>query len=160
MDKHFVKVLMDKACDPTLVKNVKHCLWDGTTKTLTMPEDEEEAKKAKLEEAAWYNGAFGDVMDSPKKKGTSKMKQMDPEGVYKLGDDHSINSIHNRFGSSKKGYGGSPGAPYFQVGEKKLKESKPLDGEDMVMQEKDEDKDLNLLSKRELIKRLSLPSTQ
>ncbi len=87
-----------------------------------------------MEEAAWYNNAFGDVMESPKKKGKSNQKQMDPEDVYKLGDDHSIKSIHNCPGSNEKGYGGSPGAPSFQVGGKQQEESKPLSGKDMETQ--------------------------
>ena len=99
-------------------------------------------------------------MDSPTKKGKNKEKQLDPEDIYKLGDDHSVKSIHKRPGGDGKGYGGSPGVPTFQVGGKQKEKSKAARGKDEEAQEQDEEDDLNLLSKSELIKRLSQLSTK
>ena len=72
MDEHFVDDLLDATCDPTLVKNIMQCSWDSKIRMLMTPEEKEEAKREKMEEATWYNDAFGDVMDSPIKKDKNK----------------------------------------------------------------------------------------
>ena len=160
LGEQFIKELMEASCDPALVKRISLCSWDKGARALTTPEDEEEAKRAKLEEAAWYNDAFGAVMDSPIKKGKNKKTHLDPEDVYKLGDDHSVKSIHKRPGGDGKGYGGSPGVPTFQVGGKQKEASKARGGKDGKAQDKDKEDDLNLLSKSELIQRLAQLTTK
>ena len=69
MDKTFVKELLKESCDPSLFHSVPQCTWDKKTRVLTTPEDKEREKEKKLEDAAWYNNAFGEMMDSPKKGG-------------------------------------------------------------------------------------------
>ena len=164
MPEEFIRRLLDESCDPTLIRATKECTWDKATRVLTTPADEEEAQKAKLEEAAWYVDAFGEVMDSPKKgKKKGKGKQTNPEDVYNLGDDHSVKTLHERPGKTKKGYGGSPGVPTFQVG-RKTADGKGVTSTESIDLDSDMEVEggtisLNQLSKEELIQRLQRLST-
>ena len=68
MDAAFVKELLRESCDPSLFHTLPQCTWDKETRVLTTPEDQEREKEKRLEDAAWYNNVFGEIMDSPKKK--------------------------------------------------------------------------------------------
>ena len=57
-------------------------------------------------------------MDSPKKKKGGGRNHVNPEHIYDLDGAHSVKSIRERPWKGKK-YGGSPGAPAFQVGGEK-----------------------------------------
>jgi hypothetical protein len=153
MDEGFVKTLLTESCDPSLFHTARHCKWDKDKKILTTPEDEEEAKTKALEEAAWYNDAFGDFMDKTSKK-KGQPKYTDPENIYDLDGVHSVKTINQKPGSVK-GYGGSPGAPTFQVGGNK---KQPADkGGETIEIDDDVDDDMSALSnlsRDELIARL------
>ena len=77
---------------------------------------------------------------------------MDPEHIYDLEGTHSVKSIRERPGKGNK-YGGSPGAPAFQVGgEQKQKQTV------IELNDKDKEMDLAGLTHEELIARLQKAS--
>jgi hypothetical protein len=67
-----------------------------------------------------------------------------------LEETHSVKSIRERPGKGKK-YGGSPGAPTFQVGGDKTQEQ---DSIEINSDDKDKESDLAALSRDKLIARL------
>ena len=78
-----------------------------------------------MKKANWYKNDFDyfltTVGERDKKGG--KKQYADPENIYKLDDARSVDTVHAKPGNKKKkGYGGSPGAPAFQVGGKKTQE--------------------------------------
>ena len=68
-----------------------------------------------MQNAAWSKNDVGAFMDSPQKKKGGGDNQVDPGHIYDLDDTHVAKSIRERTGKGNK-YGGSPGAPAFQVG--------------------------------------------
>ncbi len=55
-----IKLLINKSCKASLVRNVWCCKWDSKTRTLTTPEDEKHEKEIKaFEGAAWFKDEFG-----------------------------------------------------------------------------------------------------
>jgi hypothetical protein len=154
MDELVVKKLLKASCDPSLFHSASKCTWDKAKKVLTTPEDEEEAKKKAIEDAAWYRDEFGQYMDSPKKKqGTATYT--DPENIYDLDGTHSVKTMTERPGSA---YGGSPGAPTFKVGGNEKQQggegSKEGDAIEVNSDSDDDMSALSSLSKDELIARL------
>ena len=150
LPKAFVTDLLQASCDPSLFHCVSQCKWDKKKRLLSTPEDEEKAKEEKMQKAAWYKDDFGAFMDSPKKKKGGGQNHVDPEHIYDLEGTHSVKSIRERPGKGKK-YGGSPGAPAFQVGGEKtpVKASIAIDDSD-----EDEEANLSKLTREELIARL------
>jgi hypothetical protein len=152
MPANFVTNLLKASCDPSLFHNLAKCKWNKEKKMLTTPEDEERAKEAAMQNAAWYKNDFGAFMDSPQKKKGGGNNQVDPEHIYDLDGTHSVKSIRERPEKGKK-YGGSPGAPAFQVGgEQKQKQTV------IELDDKDEEMDLSGLTRQELIARLQKAS--
>ncbi len=64
-----------------------------------------------------------------RKKKAAEKQYADPENIYKLDDEKSVDTIHPKSGSEEKdtGYGGSPGAPAFKVGGKQRKKRSKKD---------------------------------
>ena len=106
--------VISKSMDPMLVAEVKNCVWDEQTRTLTTPADAEEEKKKKMEEAAWYSDVFGDNMLDMSRQEKASFAQK--EALEELHCDHSYKSIHQKKGN----YVGSPGAESFQVGQRQV----------------------------------------
>ena len=132
--------------------NLSKCKWDKEKKILTTPEDEERAKEAAMQNAAWYKNDFGTFMDSPQKKKGKGNNQVDPEHIYDLDGTHSVKTIRERPGKGNK-YGGSPGAPTFQIGgEQKQKQTV------IELDDKDEEMDFSELTRDQLITRLQKAS--
>lgn len=152
MPTAFVTNLLKASCDPSLFHNLSKCKWDKKKKILTTPEDEERAKEAAMQNAAWYKNDFGAFMDSPQKKKGKGNNQVDPEHIYDLDGTHSVKTIRERPGKGNK-YGGSPGAPAFQIGgEQKQKQTV------IELDDKDEEMDLSELTREQLIARLQKAS--
>ena len=141
--------------------SINRCKWNSDKRILTTPEDEEEANKQALVDAAWYKDTFGDFLEGKVKKGKGKKVYVDPENLYDLDGDESSKSIRQKPGSKPtiRGYEGSPGAPTFQVGEKQRKkreaEVEPIDVgmEDKVDDDADATDSVNYgnLTREELI---------
>ena len=137
MDSDFVDTLLREACDPSLFHTAGDCEWDTETKTLITPEDREKEKEADMTKAKWYKDDFGDFLSKVgkrDKKGGEKKQYADPENIYKLDDERSVDTVRAKPGSSKPkatGYGGSPGAPAFKVGGKKGQEEDAIDTVDI-----------------------------
>ena len=77
--------------------------------------DEENVKRKKLEDAAWYQSDFG-VQLTKGKKGV-KDNFLAPEDIYKLDDDHTYKTLNERPGT----YKGLPGAATLDLGKVKAK---------------------------------------
>ena len=148
MPAMFVTDLLKASCDPSLFHNLTKCKWDKEKKMLITPEDEEREKEKAMQNAAWYKNDFGTFMDSPQKKKGGGNNQVDPEHIYDLDGTHSVKSIRERPGKGNK-YGGSPGAPSFQVGGKQKQKQTVIELED-----NDEEIDLSGLTREQLIARL------
>ena len=112
LPEELVTELIAKSMDPILVNSIGKCKWEKDTWTLTTPEDVEQEKLKKMEDAAWYSDVFGDNMVEASKK--EKLQYANKEALDELHCDHSFKSIHHRKGS----YVGSPEAETFQVGSK------------------------------------------
>ena len=152
LDKDFVTRLLKASCDPSLFLSAARCKWDKATRVLTTPEDEEDEKKQSMEQAAWYKDDYSHYMANSPKKNKGDKIYTDPENVYDLDGTHSVKTIHERPGS---GYGGSPGAPTFQVGGKQKQQASKEGGAIDVDAEDDDDMSaLSNLSKEDLIARL------
>ena len=102
------------------------------------------------------------------KKGEKK-QYADPENIYKLDDERSVDTVHAKPGNNKpkaKGYGGSPGAPAFQVGGKKRQEEDANVETVEINSDVDEEKgaaatapdNFEYLSREELIEKLKKAS--
>ena len=104
--------VISKSMDPILVNEIERCQWDEKAMTLTTPEDVENDKMKKMEEAAWYNDVFGDNIFDLRKQ--EKRTFANKEALQELHCDHSYKSIHKKKGN----YVGSPGVESFQVGQK------------------------------------------
>ena len=152
MPTAFVTDLLKASCDPSLFHNLSKCKWDKGKKILTTPEDEERAKEAAMQNAAWYKNDFGAFMDSPQKKKGKGNNQVDPEHIYDLDGTHSVKTIRERPGKGNV-YGGSPGAPVFQIGGEQKKKQTVIELDD-----KDEEMDLSELTREQLIARLQKAS--
>ena len=115
MEVEFIKRLVKCTIDPSLAKDINKCTCDEKSWTLTTPIDEENAKRKKLEDAAWCQSDFGVQLNKGKKG--AKDDFLAPEDIYKLDDDHTYKTLNERPGT----YKGSPGAETLDMG--KVKES-------------------------------------
>ena len=99
--------LLDKSMEPTLMKEIDKCKWDVKELTLTTPQDEENAKMASIEKAAWYKDEFGeslfDMEEKEKKEFATKEQLVD---LYR--EDKSFQTV-----TKKKD---SPAGPTAQQG--------------------------------------------
>ena len=106
----FLRELLRRSCDPSLVLEVSSCSWDEEAKRLVTPRTKDADAGQALEEAAWYSKIEGSLMG---KKGKEKEKNhLAPEDIYDLDQDQSVTTLHSRRGRS----GGSPGAPPVDLG--------------------------------------------
>ena len=126
LPEELIEELISKSMDPILVNSISSCKWDREKWVLATPEDEEQEKRMKMEEAAWYSDVFGDNMVDASRK--EKLQYANKEALDELHCDHSYKLIHHRKGS----YVGSPEAESFQVGNKA---NAKKGGEEVVGQE-------------------------
>ena len=115
MEVEFIMRLVKCTIDPSLAKEINKCTWDEKNWTLTTPMDEENAKRKKLEDAAWYQSDYGAQLTKGKKG--AKDDFLAPEDIYKLDDDHTYKTLNERPGT----YKGSPGAETLDLGKVKEK---------------------------------------
>ena len=121
--REFVVRLLEGACDPQLKHTANDYLWDEDNKRLIIPESKQD-KANNIEEEDWYTDVFGDFMNTleggKKKNKGGRRSFIAPEELFDLDDAGSVHSIRQKPGAKPKatnsGYGGSPGAPTFQVG--------------------------------------------
>eukprot|EP00956_Cyclotella_meneghiniana_P029164 scaffold69908_cov39-Cyclotella_meneghiniana.AAC.1 len=91
-DPEFLMRLLDKSMEPTLMKEIDKCKWDVKELTLTTPQDEENAKMASIEKAAWYKDEFGESlfdMEEKEKKEFATKEQL--EDLYR--EDKSFQTV-------------------------------------------------------------------
>jgi hypothetical protein len=121
--REFVVRLLEVACDPQLKHTANDYQWDEDKKRLIIPESKHD-KANNIEEEDWYTDVFGDFMNTleggKKKNKGGRRSFIAPEELFDLDDAGSVHSIRQKPGAKLKatnsGYGGSPGAPTFQVG--------------------------------------------
>jgi hypothetical protein len=88
----FIKELLKRSFEASLVAEVSLCKWDGVTQTLTTPADEKHEKSIKaFEGAAWFKDEFGIL-----KKGVKGTPRMPQEELFNLDGTASIKTIHDR----------------------------------------------------------------
>ena len=141
VDAGFLKVLLEKTMDPTLVKDIDKCKWDAVAKVLTSPQDEENERMAVIEKAAWYKDEFGGSlfeMGGKEKKEFSTREQL--EDLYK--EDQSFHTVTKKKGTPAKGKGQGVGFADGTVG--KMSAGGHEGGTE----------DLSMLTKEQLIERL------
>jgi hypothetical protein len=97
MDADFVSRMVRAVMDPGLVNAIDQCTWDKETRVLTTPEDAENERMDKLEEAAWYKDEFGDHMVDTSRK--EKKKFAGKEALDELNCDYSFKSVHYKTGT-------------------------------------------------------------
>ncbi len=95
----FIKDLLKRTCEASLVAEMPLCKWDCATCTLTTPADEkhEQAIKA-FEGAAWFKDEFGIL-----KKGAKAPSRLPKEALFNLDGVASVKTIHDQH--QKKGTG-------------------------------------------------------
>jgi hypothetical protein len=122
MDEALVKKVIKSTMDPSFTNELDNCKWDPEKLLLTTPQDEEAAKVAALEQAAWYKDAFGGTAFDMSKK--EKRRQLGASELEDLHAECSVKTVTKKPGR----YEGSPGAATFVVGKKKGTESTNADG--------------------------------
>ena len=160
MDMCFIHELLNESCDPTLIHATSQCKWDSKMKMLETPQDLEAKKEKQMEDANFYVDIFGQFMKGKKEEKV----YIDPENMFDLDGEASVKSIWRKPADADKKptrYGGSPGAPIFQVGGKKKQEGVNVetvesDSDDMEEVEATANASANFatLSREELIARL------
>jgi hypothetical protein len=120
MDEGSVMALLSASVDPSLLHTIGECTWDEKTWVLTTPDDKEREEEAAMEQAAWYKDQFAST-------GKNKKAYANSELMFKMTDEHSVTTIHERPGRAT--YEGSPGAPTIDLsGDKATQESANDDG--------------------------------
>ena len=138
MDADWSQKVTRSTIDPVFTNEVDACKWDAEKLVLTTPQDEENAKAAALEQAAWYKDAFGEnAFDLSKKE---KKKQLGAKELEDLHAECSVKTVSKKPGR----YEGSPGAEMFVVGQRRADKSAEVRNAD----------DLEHLSKEELLRML------
>lgn len=149
MDEAFVKELIRIAVDPTLRIEMNQCEWDAKARSVTSPEEKANATTKLMMEAAWYKDMFSGLTIG---NGPAKKQYVDEEVMYRLDDERSATSIHQKAKEKKakatapNTYEGTPGAATLNLGANKAgKQIVEVDLSD------EEDIDLEKMSKEELV---------
>ncbi len=104
MPKDFIKDLLGKSCEASLVAKVYKCTWDEKTRTQTTKEEEEKNKLVKtFESAVWFKDKFGILG----KKDQGK-KHAPPKKLFNLDGNESYKTIHNHHERPKELVGMPP----------------------------------------------------
>jgi hypothetical protein len=91
MPTDFMKDLLGKSCEASLVAKVYKCTRDEKTRTLTTKEEEEKSKLVKaFESTAWFKDTFGILG----KKDQAK-KNAPPKELFNLNGNESYKTIHD-----------------------------------------------------------------
>jgi hypothetical protein len=91
MPEDFIKDLLGKLCEASLVADVYKCSWDRKTRTLTTKEEEEKDEETKaFESAPWFRDEFGFLG----KKDQGK-KHINPKALFNLDGNKSYKTIHD-----------------------------------------------------------------
>jgi hypothetical protein len=94
MLEDFIKDLLHKTCEASLVAEMYNCTCDETTRTLTIKEEVERQEEIKaFEGAPWFRDEFGILG----KKDQGK-KHMAPKTLYNLDGNESYKTIHDCHG--------------------------------------------------------------
>ncbi len=88
----FIKTLLRKSCEASLVAEISACKWEKTSRTLTTPADEKHEKKLKaFEGATWFKDEFGFL-----NKKVKPLTKRPPEDLFNLDSSASVKTIHDR----------------------------------------------------------------
>ena len=137
IDGEWLMDVLKGTMDPILVDDIEKCSWDSEKLILTTPQDEENAKLAAMENAAWYKDEFGgnvfDMEDKEKKEFSTK-EQM--EDLY---EEKSFQTVTRKKDGTGRGVG-------FTDGEAAIPQA--------TMKEGGDGESLSKLTKEQLIERL------
>ena len=145
--KDTVAKLVEASICPTLLHTMGDCTWNEETNEVTTPVDVEDELVAKMESQSWYQDVFT-LSKKPGRKGKKeKSKYANPEALYDLDGQHSVETLHDRpspnkesngwtFGANNaqvrtrgggkgKDYAGDPGQPSLDLGKKPKGKDKP-----------------------------------
>ena len=143
--KDTVAKLVQTSICPTLLHSMDDCTWNEETNEVTTPDDVEDELVAKMESLAWYQDVFT-LSKKPGRKGKKeKSKYANPEALYDLDGQHSVETLHDRPGKGND-YTGDPGQPSLDLGKKPKEKDKPS-----KKAAKPSDKELSKMTKGELL---------
>jgi hypothetical protein len=100
LPKEFIKDLLSRTCEASMVAEMHKCKWDEKTRTLTTADEAKREKEVKaFESASWFKDEFGLLA-----KAAGKEKNYTaPEALYNLsGGAGSVKTIHDRHEKSKE----------------------------------------------------------
>ena len=123
----FIKDLLRFSICPALLHEIPSCKWDATTKVLTTPKTQADAKRSEIEDAAWYKDEYGAHMTESGRK--EKKNYANKDMLYDLDKAQSVTTIHARPGGT---YAGTPGADTLDLGSKSRK-GKDIEADDVSL---------------------------
>jgi hypothetical protein len=89
----FVKELLQRSCEATMLADMSRCKRDANTRTLTTEDEQDQAEKTKASEgAAWFKDKFGLLGQ----KARNQKRYTAPEVLFNLEDAGSRKTIHDR----------------------------------------------------------------
>jgi hypothetical protein len=97
--KEFIKDLLPRTCEASMLAEMQKCQWDEETCTLTTADKAKREKEVKeFESASWFKGEFGLLA-----KAAGKEKNYTaPEALYNLAGAGSVKTIHDCLEKSKE----------------------------------------------------------
>ncbi len=99
LPKEFIKDLLSRTCEASMVAEMHTCKWDEKTRTLTTADEAKREKEVKaFEIASWFKDEFGLLA----KAAGNEKNYTAPEALYNLsGGAGSVKTIHDRHEKSK-----------------------------------------------------------
>ena len=96
LPEDFIRSLLKKTRDPTLVQEINKCEWDSDTQSLTTEAEKKENEAIEdLESASWYKTVFD--MQSLSIRTSKPVVDKAPEDLFDIdADANSYATIHNR----------------------------------------------------------------
>jgi hypothetical protein len=104
----FVKELLQRSCEVTMLADMSRCKWDTNTRTLTTEDEWDQAEKTKgFEGAAWFKDKFGLLGQ----KARNQKRYTAPEALFNLEDAGSRKTIHYHHRAPQGGMTDKVGTP-------------------------------------------------
>ena len=92
----FIKEILKNCIEPGLNHSAHECKWDGSTLTLTTPEDESENNASnELESMPFFVNAVSEILGKAEKE-KKKKKYSDPKAMFDLDGQRSVGTIHKK----------------------------------------------------------------
>jgi hypothetical protein len=97
--KQFIKDLLQRTCEASMLAEMYRCQWDETTRTLITAKEAKCEKEVKaFESASWFKDEFGLLARAAGKE----KNYTAPKALYNLAGAGSVKTIHDHHEKSKK----------------------------------------------------------